>query len=152
MSNELYTVTQFLIDEFKLNPIVNTITFEKTVEIDFNKENIYPLVNIDLTSADPIGDMLTFNFNVSILQQRDYDNQLNNDKLLNKDNLIDNLNECMVIATRVINGVKSSNINDIEVLRLSSIEILKNVNTQNLDGVRFQLSLQIENTTTCGEF
>ena len=68
MSNELYTVTQFLIDEFNLNPIVNTISFEKTTEIDFNKENIYPLVNIDLVNADPIGDMLTFNYTVSILK------------------------------------------------------------------------------------
>ena len=79
---ELSTVSIFLIDKFKSQPLVNTITFEKTGEIDTNKNNIYPLVNIDIVDSDPIGNILTFNYNITILQQRDIDNEINNDKIL----------------------------------------------------------------------
>ena len=147
---ELSTVSIFLVDKFKSQPLVNTISFEKTGEIDSNKNNIYPLVNIDIVDTDPIGDILTFNYVITILQQRDIDNELNNDKILNKDNMIDNLNECYAIATRCVNNIeRTENDYDIEILRKSNITLLKDFNTQKLDGVRFNLSLSIQNNTPC---
>ena len=147
---ELSTVSIFLVDKFKSQPLVNTISFEKTGEIDVNKNNIYPLVNIDIVDTDPIGDILTFNYVITILQQRDIDNELNNDKILNKDNMIDNLNECYAIATRCVNNIeRTENDYDIEILRKSNITLLKDFNTQKLDGVRFNLSLSIQNNTPC---
>lgn len=147
---ELSTVSIFLVDKFKSQPLVNTISFEKTGEIDANKNNIYPLVNIDIVDTDPIGDILTFNYIITILQQRDIDNELNNDKILNKDNMIDNLNECYAIATRCVNNIeRTENDYDIEILRKSNITLLKDFNTQKLDGVRFNLSLSIQNNTPC---
>lgn len=148
--NELFTVCKFLIDKFRENPIVNTISFEKTSNIDLNKENIFPLVNIDLINTDPIDNVLVFNFIINILQQRDYDNELNNDKLLDKTNLIDNLNECYGIATRLINNIRANfNDNFIEIRTLSPIQMVNNYNANSLDGVTFTLSLEIENTTPC---
>ena len=147
---ELSTVSIFLVDKFKSQPLVNTISFEKTGEVDVNKNNIYPLVNIDIVDTDPIGDILTFNYVITILQQRDIDNELNNDKILNKDNMIDNLNECYAIATRCVNNIeRTENDYDIEILRKSNITLLKDFNTQKLDGVRFNLSLSIQNNTPC---
>ena len=147
---ELSTVSIFLVDKFKSQPLVNTISFEKTGEVDANKNNIYPLVNIDIVDTDPIGDILTFNYVITILQQRDIDNELNNDKILNKDNMIDNLNECYAIATRCVNNIeRTENDYDIEILRKSNITLLKDFNTQKLDGVRFNLSLSIQNNTPC---
>ena len=147
---ELSTVSIFLVDKFKSQPLVTTISFEKTGEIDSNKNNIYPLVNIDIVDTDPIGDILTFNYVITILQQRDIDNELNNDKILNKDNMIDNLNECYAIATRCVNNIeRTENDYDIEILRKSNITLLKDFNTQKLDGVRFNLSLSIQNNTPC---
>ena len=147
---ELSTVSIFLVDKFKSQPLVSTISFEKTGEIDSNKNNIYPLVNIDIVDTDPIGDILTFNYVITILQQRDIDNELNNDKILNKDNMIDNLNECYAIATRCVNNIeRNENDYDIEILRKSNITLLKDFNTQKLDGVRFNLSLSIQNNTPC---
>lgn len=147
---ELSTVSIFLIDKFKSQPLVNTITFEKTNEVDVNKNNIYPLVNIDIVDSDPIGNILTFNYNITILQQRDIDNEINNDKILDKDNMIDNLNECYAIATRCINNIDhNENDYDIEISRRSNISLLKDYTTQKLDGVRFNLSLSIKNNTPC---
>ena len=147
---ELSTVSIFLIEKFKSQPLVNTITFEKTGEIDTNKNNIYPLVNIDIVDSDPIGNILTFNYNITILQQRDIDNEINNDKILDKDNMIDNLNECYAIATRCINNIDhNENDYDIEISRRSNISLLKDYATQKLDGVRFNISLSIKNNTPC---
>lgn len=147
---ELSTVSIFLIDKFKSQPLVNTITFEKTNEVDVNKNNIYPLVNIDIVDSDPIGNILTFNYNITILQQRDIDNEINNDKILDKDNMIDNLNECYAIATRCINNIDhNENDYDIEISRRSNISLLKDYATQKLDGVRFNISLSIKNNTPC---
>lgn len=148
--NELYTVTNFLVDKAKESPLVNTISFEKTSEIDPNKENIYPLVNVDLVDSDPVSDTLVFNYIVTILQQRDYDNEANNDKELNQDNLIDNLNECYSIITRTINSIENNyNYEDIEIKRKSNITVLKAFGRQSLDGIRMTLSLEIENKTAC---
>ena len=148
--NELYTVTKFLTDKVKESPLVNTVSFEKTSEIDPNKENIYPLVNIDLVDSEPVSNTLVFNYTVTILQQRDYDNEANNDKELNQDNLIDNLNECYSIITRTINSIENNyNDEDIEIKRKSNITILKAFGRQNLDGIRMTLSLEIENKTAC---
>ena len=150
MQNELFTVTKFIMDTFTDVPIVNTVSFEKTNDIDFNKENIYPLVNIDLVDSEPIDEVIVFNFTINILQQRDIDNELNNDKGLNKDNLIDNLNECYSIATRVFNHM-NSNFNDhqIEISNQSAIRMVRNAYGNKLDGVAYELSLEIPNTTVC---
>ena len=87
---------------------------------------------------------------ITILQQRDYDNESNNDKELNQDNLIDNLNECYSIITRTINSIENNyNDEDIEIKRKSNITILKAFGRQNLDGIRMTLSLEIENKTAC---
>lgn len=148
--NELYQVSNYVIEKFKTNPIVNTISYEKTREIDYNKENIYPLVNVDLTDSNHLDSLLQFNFTITILQQRDIDNELNNDKLLNKDNLIDNLNETYSISNKFINAIKNNyNDLDIEIDTVSNIRMVKLSETNLLDGVQFTLLLSIPNTTGC---
>lgn len=79
--NEISKVSYFVVDKFKLNPLVNTISFEKTVEMDFNKENIYPLVNIDVVFAIQDGENTVVKYILTAVQERDIDNESNNDKL-----------------------------------------------------------------------
>lgn len=148
--NELSKVSIFIVERFKNNPMVNTITFEKSSEIDHNKTNIYPLVNVDLIDSDPISGMLTFNYIITILQQRDFDKQINNDKIFDKDNMFDNLNECYSIATRFINGLEFlNNDQDIDISRKSNVQMMKDFGTNQLDGVRFTISLIVKNETPC---
>jgi hypothetical protein len=45
--NEIQIVYDWLIDHFSTNELVNTVSIVPTIELDQNKENIYPLVNID---------------------------------------------------------------------------------------------------------
>lgn len=50
--NELSKINDFVINIFQVNPLVNTITIVPTIEMDANKEILYPLVNIDLRESD----------------------------------------------------------------------------------------------------
>ena len=145
--NELSIVSDFTIDKFKSNPLVNTIAFEKTVEMDYNKENLYPLVNIDMINSVVTDQEIGVNYIITIVEARDVDNELNNDKIYGS-NMIDNLNECHTIAVKFINEIRKQN-NDysIEMTNLSSITFLK-LYEGVLDGVRFTMTLNIENGVT----
>ena len=143
--NTIFSVTEDLIERFKAVDVVNTIAFEKTSEMDLNKENIYPLVNIDIVNTSAITDVMEVNYVITILQQRDWDNQLNNDKLLVKDNLIDNLSETHSIATEVLNSYNQEDY----YTEHSEIQFLKFVDSSNLDGVRFNFSIEIETNLPC---
>jgi hypothetical protein len=150
MQNIVYRVTNFLVELFRENPIVATITFDKTGEIDFDKNNVFPLVNIDLVDSDPVSEVLNFNYIVTILQDRDIDNEVNNNKLLYQDNLIDNLGECYDIGIRVINFLKYEyNEDEVEMIRHSNIVFLKREQRNILDGVTFNLTISIENESIC---
>ena len=145
--NELSIVSDFTIDKFKSNPLVNTIAFEKTVEMDYNKENLYPLVNIDMINSVVTDQEIGVNYTITIVEARDVDNELNNDKIYGT-NMIDNLNECHIIAVKFINEIRKQN-NDysIEMTNLSSITFLK-LYEGALDGVRFSMTLNIDNGVT----
>ena len=145
--NELSIVSDFTINKFKSNPLVNTIAFEKTVEMDYNKENLYPLVNIDMVNSVVTDQEIGVNYIITIVEARDVDNELNNDKIYGT-NMIDNLNECHTIAVKFVNEIRKQN-NDysIEMTNLSSITFLK-LYEGVLDGVRFTMTLNIENGVT----
>ena len=144
--NELTLLNNFVIGRFDNNPLVNTITEVKTSDIDMNKENIYPLVNLDLIDEDPLSDSLVFNYKITILQQRDIKPIKTNSKLLTNSNLLDNLNETNSIALDFINYLRWKN-NDlvVEIQNLSRIDFLENYKGNGLDGVQFDIDLSIYN-------
>ena len=142
--NEISKVSYFVVDKFKSNPLVNTISFEKTVEMDFNKENIYPLVNIDVVFANPEGENTVVKYILTVVQERDVDNEHNNDKLFGS-NLIDNLNETHQILSKFIKEVSyQHNQYDIDVNAVTNINFLKNFRGA-VDGSQVEIELLITN-------
>lgn len=147
---EVSIVTNFVIDRFRANTLVNTISVKPQSEIDFEKSNIYPLVNIDLTALQPIESVHQMTFNITVFQQRDTKPTINLDNKLLNTNLIDNLNETYSIASKFINYIRSfNNDEDIEVISISEVTPLKNVLTNGLDGVTFNIVLEIPDLTGC---
>lgn len=144
--NELTLLNDFVIGRFENNPLVNTISIVPTFDLDFNKENIYPLVNIDLTDVDIQTDALIVTYKITILQQRDIKPIKTNSKLLNDSNVLDNMNETNSIALDFINYLRWKN-NDlvVEIQNLSTLTPLRNYKGNGLDGFQFDIDLSIYN-------
>lgn len=144
--NESSLIYNWIVDQFQSNELVNTISIVPTAVIDTNKENIYPLVNIDLIDIETESDYLTYNFNITVIQQRDIKPVKIDSKLMTNTNYIDNINETVSIANRFINVVeKQNNDSNIELQSLSRLKVLKEWGTGICDGVRFDISLSIPN-------
>lgn len=147
--NESSLIYDFIIAEFDANDLVNTISIVPTAVIDTNKENIYPLVNVDLIDIETQTDYLIYNFTVVVIQQRDIKPIKLDSKLMTNTNYIDNINETVSIANRFINVVeKQNNDSNIELQSLSRLKVLKEWGTGICDGVRFDISLSIPNMGT----
>lgn len=144
--NESSLIYNWIVEQFQSNELVNTISIVPTAVIDTNKENIYPLVNIDLIDIETQTDYLIFNFTIIVIQQRDIKPIKLDSKLMTNTNYIDNINETVSIANRFINVIeKQNNDSNIELQSLSRLKVLKEWGTGICDGVRFDISLSIPN-------
>lgn len=144
--NESSLIYNWIVEQFQTNELVNTISIVPTAVIDTNKENIYPLVNVDLIDIETQTDYLIYNFTVVIIQQRDIKPIKLDSKLMTNTNYIDNINETVSIANRFINVIeKQNNDSNIELQSLSRLKVLKEWGTGICDGVRFDISLSIPN-------
>lgn len=143
--NTLSTISNKIISLLEDDILVNTISFEKTTMIDLNKENIYPIANIDITNSNVGPNIITVSYMITILQQRDVIPNSDNSKIYNG-NMIDNLNECHTIGARLINQLRRMVDDDnITVSELSDLTILKKYLANELDGIQFTISLQADN-------
>lgn len=144
--NETSLIYNWVIEQFQDNELVNTISIVPTSEMDINKENIYPLVNLDLIDVETQPDALIYNFIITVIQQRDVKPIKIDSKLLTNTNYIDNVNETVTISNRFINVVeKQNNDANIELVAVSTQRVLKEWGKGMCDGVRFNISLSIPN-------
>lgn len=82
------------------DPYINTIN--KGENIDLNKMDVYPLLNIDINSASfPSGGTISFEVVLSCLDIRDINKEVVNDKFWEQDNLVDNLNNTLASLNRI---------------------------------------------------
>lgn len=144
------TITDFLIDKFKSNPLTNTISFKRTDSIDHNKANIYPLVNLDLLSSTYLNGVHFLNYEITIYQQRDSKPEMNLENKLLNTNQIDNYNETYTIAAKFMNQVLSyHNSDNIDIDSSTPIAFLAYDSTNGLDGVRFSIVLTMDDNIGC---
>lgn len=149
--NELSKINDFVINIFQVNPLVNTITIVPTIEMDANKEILYPLVNIDLRESDIEGDAVIATYKISVVQQRDVINEKTNNKLLTDSNYLDNMNETHSIINKFITYLNlQNNDSNIEIQSLTKLKPLKNVGLNGLDGFQFDIELSIYNNVRSG--
>lgn len=143
--NELSVLIDFIIARFNQQKLVNTITIIPTINLDANKENIYPLVNIDLTDTDIQNDAIIGTYRVTVVNQREILPKVTNSKLVNDTNYLDNLNETHSIAARFINKItRLHNDENVMIGDISKLTPLKNWHG-GLDGFQFDVDLSIFN-------
>ena len=146
MSNEISRINKFIEDQYSADNLVNTISIVPTLTLDQNKENVYPLVNVDMTNTVVEEQVIIVTFIMTIVQQRDTRPVKTDSKLLDDSNYLDNINETHSIAQRFINVIKMQNNDElIEEDSISTLTILKNWRGGILDGVQFTISLSIPN-------
>lgn len=141
--NELYLLTDFLINKFSENDLVNTVTLVETNHIDNNKENIYCLVNIDYLNSETLPDAVISTFLITVVQQRDIRPQKTDSKLQLDTNLIDNRGETLSVITRFLNQMRSNNF-------ANNIELRSNTDSpkyhkNSLDGHQITIELAMAN-------
>lgn len=135
-------LTQYLVEDIENDDLINTLTFEQTEQIDYNRSNIYPLVNLDPINAEIENGGMIVTFNVLVLMQRNENNHANKSKIF-KDNFIDNISESTLIANKIIQKVHMHY--DLELVRVPFLEIVRQSGGNLLDGVRFELRILVDN-------
>lgn len=146
-------VTNYIINRFQQDEMVNTISLSAIDLIDTKKENIYPLVAISFNEAvvDEEQSLIIYDYTITVLQQRDNRKVEKHSKLMEDENWIDNLNECESICVNFINYVKRIELDNINIDSVS-IELtpLSGYGGSNLDGYSFDVGFNIPNTGYCG--
>ena len=142
--NEIFFLTNFLVDNFQENDLVNTVTLVETKHLDNNKENIYCLVNIDYLENETREDVIIATYLITVVQQRDIRPQKTDSKLQLDTNLIDNLGETSAVITRFLNQMRSNKF--IHNIQLFSNSASKRYHKNSLDGHQITIELSMENS------
>jgi len=135
----------FIISNFRSIELVNTISIVPTIDMDANKENIYPLVNIDLKNTSIQEQILISDFEITVVQQRNIKNKCIDNKLLTDSNYLDNLNETMFICQKFIKQIEHNTETLMAIDTITDLSPLKNSLKNGLDGFSFTLSLSKPN-------
>ena len=144
--NEISILHNFIIEEFRNNDLVNTISIVPTLMIDTNQFNIYPLVNVDLVQSEVTEQQVIASFIITVVQQRDTIPNKTDNKLLSNTNYLNNIDETHSILQRFLNVLMLQNNNEnIELETQNKIKILKEWNRNTLDGAQLNLDLSIPN-------
>lgn len=100
---ELLTYVRSLADA---DPFVSTVTQGITEDIDLDKGNILPLLNIELFSPTFPNGTVTFQLEITCLQLRDINKTIDEDKFWLQDNKTDNFNETLAVINVLVGKMK----------------------------------------------
>lgn len=143
-------VTNYIVNRFQEDKMVNTISLNDKDIADTKKENIYPLVAIVFIEKETTDELHLFTYNIKVLQQRDSNREVKPSKLMEDTNYIDNLNECDDIITNFINYIRRFEIStNLNIETLSTLIPLSGYGGANLDGFEFEITLSLPNTGNC---
>lgn len=147
MSNKVSQLLTHVVNVYDAMPLVNTIVFKDDDVLDVEKENIYPLVSIQLLpSPAPFDEHREFSLRFEILNQRDDMKIATPSKLMSDTNYIDNIGICDSIANNfVMEVLKTHNNLNINIIDdgISEFEPIRKDERNMLDGVRFEVTFSM---------
>ena len=141
---ELLRYVRGLADE---DPFVNTTTQGIDEDMDLDKGNIYPLFNIELFDPTFPPNTITFQLEMTCLQQRDTNKEIRTDKFWLQDNKVDNFNETLAVLNRVI-GKMRKDFDDtlISIDGIPGLEKMEEWGKNTLDGWTTTFTVIMPNT------
>ena len=143
--NELQKVRNYIVDKFQSDILVNTLTTLSNDLVDTNKETIYPVVNVDYRTSTIQTDVLLFSYHIKALDQNDVYTHTTDSKLQEDTNQSDIWNETFNICQNFINSFRQYNSDNIEMVSVTDITVIKNANLNDLSGHEFNIVLSINN-------
>lgn len=131
------------------DPFVNTITRDGNVDLDTNKMNVFPLLDIYIDSGSfSNGQTITFTVELVCVQRRDINKEIVNDKFWKNDNEVDNHNETLASLNRIWTSMyRNFEDNDITASENPSLEKITYADKNLLDGWRLTFDVELPNTT-----
>jgi hypothetical protein len=140
-----YQAIDYIRTTLESAPLLNTITHGTDI-IDNVKKNIFPLAHINVLSSVVSNGVVTFVFEVAVVDIRNISKVRGNDKFLGNDNELDNLNTCHAILNYMITKMNlRRNDNDIELQNEPSLQPIFMAFTNALDGWKCDIELSIPN-------
>lgn len=144
--NSYAITTQFLIDQFESNSLVNTIIFGAVDTTDLNKSNIFPLVHIWPSNWRLSGNRIEFTYDIAVVSARHIPKKTQTSKIFG-DNLIDNLNQATAILSKELTSLELKR-NEYDIILESSTDSKPIIFWEKnlLDGWESTIVLSIQNT------
>lgn len=147
MSNKVSQLLNHVVSIYDAMPLVNTIVFKDDDVLDVEKENIYPMVSIQLLpSPPPFDDHREFSLGFEILNQRDDRKVSTPSKLMSDTNYIDNVGICDAIGNNFLMEVlKTHNDFDINIVEgsVTDFEPVRKDERNCLDGIKFDVTFSM---------
>lgn len=138
------TIINEIRDFLERDGLAKTITHADIFDRDNNNKNVYPLVNIVPVGITFDDNVSNFQIDVECLDIRDLRDDINRDNFKLNSNLIDNLNTCYAILTRLFDHLTRHENIVVELLTTGTPFIYSDVNT--LDGWVFNFNIIYEET------
>lgn len=143
--NGYAVATQFLIDEFDQNTLVNTVIFGSPDAKDLNKSNIFPLVHIEPSTLQTDGNRLEIEYIIAVLDVRKTPNTYQTSKIFG-DNVIDSLNVTAAIISKEITKLHlQHNPHDIDLVSSTVAKPILFSDVNLLDGWEVTIVISIQN-------
>jgi len=145
----LSNIYSFLNTYFENEVLVNTVSNVKYDSIGSFKQTIYPLVNVELLTipTDLESNLLTFEFGITAVTERDFDKTVKNTKLIGKDNKIDNLNTMHYVLQKFLTKIsRSNNLHNISIDSTTEMTPIEADFGSVVDGFTFEVTISVPNT------
>lgn len=148
MRNAVNNCLELLVGYLNDDIDVNTITiFQTDDDIDFNKKNIYNLVNIGIVSSN--FESKTIGFEVLFITQRDDVKTTITNKLEGNDNRVDNIQTAHSVMNNLLKKLRLLNNNyDIQFISATEPQIFFKAYTNGMDGMTIEIVLQYPDNDT----
>lgn len=148
MRNAVSNCIELLVGYLNDDVDVNTITiFNDETDIDFDKKNIYNLVNINIVSAN--FESKQIGFEILFITQRDDVKTTITNKLLCNDNRVDNIQVAHSVLNNLVKKLRLLN-NDYDINFISATEpqIFFKAYTNGMDGMTIDIVLDYPDNDT----
>lgn len=101
----LFNLTEAIKSELENNALINSVTFGDLLEVDLNKQDIFPMAHVGLTSATIGSSTSTVQVSILFLDVVDETKEAQTDKFFGNDNEHYVLNSMLSAATKTVQSL-----------------------------------------------